>query len=183
MNYLRGKALNTRSHKQNSSSHSQLIKLFLFVGGVLASSLSFAQEAHVNISLSPAGSFVGKTEDVKGHVEAAGDGYKAKNIVVNLKNLKTGIKVRDEHTQDYLETSKHPEAVLISAEGKGGKGTGEIKIRGIVQKVEGTYKIDGNLLRAEFPISLEKFNIKGIRYAGVGVKDKAVIKVAVPIKK
>jgi polyisoprenoid-binding protein YceI len=148
----------------------------------LLSNLS-AQEAEVHVSLSPAGSFVGKTDDVRGEIEIMGDGYKAENISVGLKNLKTGIQLRDKHTQDYLETSKHPEATLIHAEGKKGKGTGEIKIRGIVQKVEGTYTIEGNLLRAEFPIFLEKFNIKGIRYAGVGVKDKALIKVSVPLRK
>ena len=155
---------------------------FIFLAALFYGCVIQAQEAHVHLSLSPAGSFVGKTQEVQGEVETSDGGYSARNIVVQLKNLKTGIKLRDQHTQDYLETSKYPEALLIQAEGRGGKGSGELKIRGLIQKIEGTYTIDEKFLRAEFPISLEKFNIRGIRYAGVGVKDKALIKVVVPIK-
>ncbi len=143
----------------------------------------FAQEAEVKVSLSPAGSFVGKTKDVKGVVETDGSSYTAKNIVVNLTNLETGISLRDKHTKDHLEVQKFPEAKLISATGSGGKGTGTIEIRGIQKTIEGTYKIEGSTLIAEFGVNFPDFNIKGIRYAGLGVKDKGTITVKVPVKK
>ena len=156
---------------------------FLGVIAVLFSMSSYAQEATVDVSLSPAGSFVGKTADIKGTATMKGDTVEAQNIVVSLKDLKTGIKLRDEHTQKHLDTAKFPEAVLVSATGKDGKGEGVLKIRGIEKKVTGTYTIEGGILKAEFPIKFSDYNITGIKYMGVGVQDDGKIKVSVPIKK
>lgn len=145
------------------------------------SSCVWAVEASVDIKLSPAGSFVGKTPDVKGNVKKVGNKFSAENIVVNLKTLKTGMGLRDEHTQKHLETAKFPEAILVKAEGENGKGKGIIKIRGIEKPIEGTYKVVGKEFQAEFPIKLSDFGITGIRYMSVGVKDQALVKVAVPV--
>ncbi|MFN8944392.1 MAG: YceI family protein [Pseudobdellovibrionaceae bacterium] len=150
---------------------------------VMFSATLFAQEAEIKVSLSPAGSFIGKTKDVAGVVETDGTTYTAKNIVVKLSQLKTGIELRDKHTKDHLEVDKYPAATLISASGKDGKGTGKIEIRGVQKDVEGTYKVEGSTFIAEFPVNFPDYNIKGIRYAGLGVKDKGVITVKVPIKK
>ncbi len=142
----------------------------------------FAGGAAVDIKLTPAGSFTGKTADVKGFVKKVGNKFVGENIVVSLKNLKTGMGLRDKHTQDYLQTAQHPDAILVKAEGENGKGKGTIKIRGIEKEVEGTYKVNGKELMASFPIKLSDFKIEGIRYMGVGVKDQAVVKVNVPIQ-
>ena len=142
----------------------------------------FAQEAEVKVSLSPAGSFVGKTKDVKGFAESNGSTYTAKNIVVGLSSLETGISLRDQHTKDHLDVKTYPEAKLISATGKDGKGTGTIEIRGVQKPIEGTYKIEGSTLIAQFSVNFPDFNIKGIRYAGLGVKDKGTITVKIPVK-
>ena len=158
--------------------------LFLVHFFVLFLSLSaFSQEAVVDVKLSPAGSFSGKTNEVKGFAELKGDVVSAKNIVVNLKNLKTGIAVRDDHTKKHLEVEKYPEAILVSATGQGGKGEGVIKIRGVEKKISGTYKVSGNNLEATFPLTLSDFNITGIKYMGVGVKNEVKVSVIVPIKK
>lgn len=143
---------------------------------------AFAQSATVDITLNPMGDFKAKTSEVTGQVQVTGDEVKAENIIVNLKALKTGLELRDKHTQKYLETSKFPEAVLVSASGKGGKGKGKIKIRGIEKDVEGTYKLDGKLLNADFKINISDFGIKDINYMGVGVEDTVVIHVSVPVK-
>lgn len=157
--------------------------IVMSLSGCLFALTVFAQEAEVKVSLSPAGSFVGKTKEVKGVVETDGSTYTAKNIVVVLTNLETGISLRDKHTKDHLEVQKYPEAKLISATGKDGKGTGTIEIRGVQKPIEGTYKVDGSTLTAEFDVNFPDFNIKGIRYAGLGVKDKGKIVVKVPVKK
>ncbi len=155
----------------------------LFWGLALTfSSVVLAGNAAVDIKLTPAGSFTGKTSDVKGFVKKNGTKIVGENIVVNLKNLKTGMGLRDKHTQDYLGTAQHPDAILVKAEGENGKGRGLIKIRGIEKQVEGTYKIEGNELQASFPIKLSDFKIEGIRYMGVGVKDQVTINVSVPIQ-
>lgn len=147
------------------------------------STFAMAQEAVVDVSLRPAGSFKGKTNEVKGFATMKGDKVEATNVSVNLKSLKTGISLRDDHTKKHLEADKYPEAVLVSATGQGGKGEGLIRIRGIEKKIAGTYKIEGSTLKADFPIKFSEFNIKNIKYMGVGVDDEGVIHIALPVKK
>ncbi len=142
----------------------------------------FAQSAVVDVVLNPMGDFKGKTTDVKGFATVVGDEVKAEDIVVNLKSLKTGIELRDKHTQKHLNTEKFPEALLVSASGKSGKGTGKIKIRGIEKVISGTYKVQGKMLLADFKLNLTDFDIKDINYMGVGVEDEIVLHVAVPVK-
>ncbi len=140
-------------------------------------------QALVDVKLSPAGSFVAKTKDVTGFVTQKGDSFEANNIVVNLKNLKTGIALRDKHTTEkYLDVARYPEAILTSATGNGGIGKGKLKIRDIEKEITGTYKISGGELTADFPINLSDYGITGIKYMGVGVSDTAVLHVTVPIK-
>jgi polyisoprenoid-binding protein YceI len=147
------------------------------------SSSLFAQQAFVDIKLKPAGSFTGKSTEVKGFATRKGDLIEASNIVVGLTKLETGIKLRDDHTRKHLTVEKFPEAILVSAKGQSGKGEGIIRIRGIEKPISGTYKVEGEKLNAEFPIKLSEFDIKGIRYMGVGVDDSARVRVIVPIKK
>lgn len=149
---------------------------------LLFSSLTWAASAVVDVSLSPAGSFKGKTIDIKGFASKKGDEVSAQNIVVNLKSLKTGIELRDKHTQKHLETDKFPEAVLLSAKGKDGKGVGKIRIRGIEKDISGTYKINGHELNAEFKLNLADFKITNVKYMGAGVEDEVVLHVVVPVK-
>lgn len=146
------------------------------------SSAAFAQSVTVDVTLNPMGDFKAKTSDVKGEAVVKGDEVSAQNIVVNLKSLKTGVELRDKHTQKHLETEKFPDAVLVSATGKGGKGKGVLKVRGIEKEVEGTYKIEGKVLKADFKVNIADYGIKDINYMGVGVEDEVVLHVAVPVK-
>lgn len=146
------------------------------------SSAAFAQSAVVDVVLNPMGDFKGKTSDVKGQAVVNGDEVSAENIVVNLKSLKTGVELRDKHTQKHLQTDKFPEAVLVSAKGKGGKGTGKIKIKGIEKDIAGVYKVSGKNLMAKFKLKLTDFGIEDINYMGVGVEDDVEITVVLPVK-
>lgn len=141
-----------------------------------------AQSAMVDVVLNPMGDFKAKTSAVTGFATQKGDEITAENIVVNLKSLKTGVELRDKHTQKHLETGKFPEAVLLSAKGKGGKGVGKIKIRGIEKDISGTYKVAGKKLQAKFKVKLSDFGITDINYMGVGVEDEATVTVVVPVK-
>lgn len=158
-------------------------QLCLFVLASLISSLSFAGSVTVDVNLNPAGSFKAKTSEIKGIAIVKGDEISASNISVPLKGLKTGVELRDKHTLKHLETTKYPEAVLISATGKGGKGTGKIKIKGIEKDIAGTYKINGDQVDAEFKLNLPDFKITGINYMGVGVEDEVTLHVSLPFKK
>ncbi|NCN40784.1 YceI family protein [bacterium] len=144
----------------------------------------FSQSLEVDVTLSPAGDFVGKTSDVSGTAMIKGESVAAKNIKVSLLNLKTGIDLRDKHTKKYLGTDKFPEAVLIKAVGKNGKGKAKIKFRGVEKTIEGTYKVSGDRkrLNASFPLTLSEFGISGISYMGVGVKDVVKIRLELPLR-
>lgn len=150
----------------------------------LVSAAAFAQSsAIVDVTLNPMGDFKAKTSQIKGFAVVKGDTVSAQNIVVSLKSLKTGVELRDKHTLKYLEVGKHPNAVLLSAVGKGGKGQGKIQIKGIVKDIKGTYQVDGGFLKARFALKLSDFGITDISYMGVGVEDEVMLNVAVPIKK
>lgn len=138
----------------------------------------------VDVKLTPAGDFKMKTDEVNGFAVVNGDAVTAENIVVNLKNIKTGMPLRDRHAKEkYLEVGKHPEAVLVKAVGKAGKGKGILKVRGVEKEVAGTYKIDGGFLTAKFPVKVSEFGITGVKYMGVGVEDQVQIEVVVPVRK
>ncbi|MEK2688191.1 YceI family protein [Bdellovibrio sp. GT3] len=142
---------------------------------------AFAQSVVIDVTLNPMGDFKAKTNQVKGTAQVNGDEVSAQNILVNMKSLKTGVELRDKHTQKYLETDKHPIAYLISAKGKGGKGVGKIKVKGIEKDIAGTYKVEGGLLKAEFEVNASDFGIKDINYMGVGTEDIVKLHVEVPV--
>lgn len=158
------------------------MKSLLFVLCVAFGVSTLAQEAVVDISLSPAGSFKAKTSAVSGTAIKSGAGYSAENIVVDLTKLDTGIELRNEHTKEYLKVKEFPQAVLLNASGANGEGRGSIKIKGITKEIKGTYVVEGNKVKAKFPLSLKEFEITGINYMGVGVRDQVTINVVVPIK-
>lgn len=163
--------------------------MFRFLKGVVFVSVFSAGAAWaepgvvIDVLLSPTGSYKAKTQKVTGSAKKTPDGgVIAENVVVDMQSIKTGIGLRDKHTKERLKTDKFKEAKLIKATGKDGKGTGEMEIMGKKQKVEGTYKIEGNMLKADFPMNLKDLDIKDVRYMGVGVKDKVVVHVELPIK-
>lgn len=141
-----------------------------------------AQSVSVDVTLNPAGSFKAETKAVKGHAYKVGDGYAAENIIVDVSNIETGVSLRDKHTRKYLGVPKYKTVKLIKAAGKGGKGEGEIQVMDKVQKVSGTYTVNGNMLSATFPMTLSTLGITNVSYMGIGVEDKVVVNVTVPIK-
>lgn len=157
-------------------------KRIVFILGLFFSLNLMAAEATFDVRLVPAGDFTGKTSEVSGFATLQGSKVKADNIKVSLKNLKTGIDLRDKHTRKHLDTTKFPDAILVSAEGENGNGSGILKIRGIEKKITGTYKIIAKELAAQFKIKLSDFNITGIKYMGVGVDDEVLLNIKLPTR-
>lgn len=161
------------------------LKLFLLVFMLFASAARAQQNLKAFISLFPAGDFVAATSDVTGHAEmVSANEVKAQNIKINLKSLKTGMGLRDEHAKNkYLEVQKYPEAILVLATGKNGKGSGLLKLHGKEAQIVGTYTLlKGNkFLKAEFKSKLSNFNINEINYKGIGVDDEFKVEVIVPV--
>ncbi len=159
------------------------LKKIIFLLSFYSSSFAFAKGSlEIDVVLSPAGSYQAKTAEVSGTAHRTADGVVAEDITADLSTLKTGIGLRDKHTKEHLLVSKHPKAKLIKATGKDGKGEATILVMGKKQKVQGTYKIEGETLKAEFPMTLSELNIKDVRYMGIGVKDTVTIHVSVPLE-
>jgi polyisoprenoid-binding protein YceI len=147
----------------------------------LGVSSAFAQSVVFDVTLNPMGDFKAKTNQIKGTAQVKGDEVSAQNIVVNMKSLKTGVDLRDKHTQKYLETDKYPTATLVTATGKGGKGKATINIKNKPVNVDGTYKVEGGLLKAEFVVKASDIGIKDVNYMGVGTEDDVKVHVEVPV--
>ena len=155
---------------------------FLALLFLVAPILSWAEAGvAVHVTLSPAGSFIAETERVTGTAYKTADGVAAENVVVDITSLKTGVSLRDKHTKEHLLSEKFPQAKLLKAVGKNGKGEALIEIKGIKRKVAGTYTIAGNMLKASFPIHLPDLEITGIKYMGVGVKDDVTVDINLPL--
>lgn len=158
----------------------QLLIAILVTGFI--STTTVAQEVSVDVTLRPAGSFVAKTNRVKGTASKTATGVSAENVLVDLRSLSTGIALRDKHLKERLMVEKHPVAKLIKATGADGKGKATIQLKGHTQEVSGTYTVDGSKLNANFKMLLSKLDITGVKYMGVGVSDEITIHVSIPIK-
>lgn len=158
----------------------------VLVGGLtfLISSVAFAEtSAVIDVTLSPAGSYKAVSKKVTGSaVKTPDGGVKADNITVDVTSITTGIALRDKHTKEHLKASEFPQAKLLNASGKDGKGKATVEIMGQKKDVTGTYEIKGGELLAKFDVVLSDLGIKGVKYMGVGVKDKVTVNVTVPLK-
>ncbi len=160
-----------------------MLKILALISSLFISQISHAQQAAAKayVSLNPAGDFVGQLK-ATGSATVTGSKVSAKNIVVDMKSLTTGLDLRDDHAKNkYLEVGKYPEAVLTEATGENGVGSGILKFHGQEKPVKGTYTISGKNLKADFDIKLSEFGIADINYKGIGVEDKVKIEVNVPI--
>jgi hypothetical protein len=153
---------------------------------IFAATFALAFQAHaqveVDVKLSPAGSFKAQTSDVSGFAYKTKDGIAAENVLIDLRNISTGIALRDKHTKEHLLVEKFPKAKLVKAVGKDGKGTARISIKGVEKEYAGTYKVEGDKVIATFPVHLPDLKIEGVRYMGVGVKDEVNVKIELPLK-
>lgn len=138
----------------------------------------------VSVTLRPAGSFIAKSSDlaIKGYAKKSGEVLQAKDIVIPLNTLKTGIDLRDRHMREkYFETQKFPQAILKEATGKNGKFTGTLVVRDVAKAVTGTYAVESGNFIAKFRCKVSDFKIQAPKYMGVGVQDEVDVEVAIPV--
>lgn len=147
----------------------------IFKSLVLFSVLSlnaFASEIVVKVSLSPAGSFEAKTTKVRGEIKKVGNKFTAESLWVKVEELKTGIDLRDEHFRKHLNFEKFPRIAFNKIEASNGKGTGELVVNEIPNKVEFTYKeLNYKKVEATFKVKASSFKLKEARYLEIGVDD------------
>jgi len=158
-------------------SFSALKIIFIFIFSVSL----HAQSVKVLVKLSPAGSFEAISSEVRGKVQKDGDGFKASNIFVAVKSLKTQLDLRDEHLHKKLEADKYPRVQLKKAVGKNGKGMCIMQIMDKELKVPFTYKPSGDKINVDVTIDLKQLKLTGINYMGIGVEDKISIQAELPL--
>lgn len=157
-----------------------LIFLIILNFGFYGSSETLAQ---VDVTLNPMGDFKAKTKDISGEAFLKKDEVYAENVTVKLESLSSGIALRDKHMKEkYLQIAQFPEAKLIKAIGKNGKGSAKIKIRDQEKIVKGTYKIENKELVASFNLNLRDFGIQDVSYKNIGVEDEVKITVILPLR-
>lgn len=112
----------------------------------------------------------------------------------SLASLATGISLRDRHMKEtYLETEKHPEAILKLVEVPLSKGwslqtssmsetpfTGLLRLHGVEKPVSGTFSLASNgssalTAEAKFEIQLSDFGVKIPTYAGITVANNVEV--------
>lgn len=86
------------------------------------------------------------------------------------------MELRDKHTKEKLNSSEFPRITVFDVIAANGKGKGVIKIMKVKKPITFTYKESGSKIIADFELKLSDFNIKGINYMGIGVKDIVKIK-------
>ncbi len=155
--------------------------LFAFSGTALAG-WSKAGESTADFSGSgPAGfKITGKTQTV----DVKDDG-KALTVTVSLKDLETGIGLRDRHMRDkYLEVDKFPDATLsvpldalkVPADGQvvEAEAKGTFSLHGQTKEVSFTYKATNAkgtfTVEGQAPINYRDFGINVPSYMGITVK-------------
>lgn len=117
---------------------------------------------------------------------------KSIKVTVPLKNLETGIDLRNKHLREkYLEVPKYPDAVLeITRASLGGKESGEaegqLTMHGETQPLKFNYRTerkgDQLLVKSDFVIDIRKWKVEPPAYMGLKVKPEVNVKVAFSAK-
>jgi polyisoprenoid-binding protein YceI len=164
---------------------------------VLIASLVLASSALAGLSKTGEGqaSFKGvgpagfKIEGKTKSVDLKDDG-KALTVVVGLKDLETGISLRDNHMREkYLEVDKFPEATLVvpadqvkwPEDGKStdGSAKGTFTVHGVSKEVTFKYKItaagDTYTVEGEAPVNFKDHGVNVPSYMGITVKPDITI--------
>ncbi len=113
------------------------------------------------------------------------------NVFARLTHLETGISLRDKHLRHYLDTDKHPYAVLSVERSKlkmpadhqvaQASATGSFRLHGVTKRVDFKYRAkrmgSDYLVQGLTEVDIRDFGIEVPCYLGVCVHPKVKIKV------
>lgn len=148
------------------------MRLVFVIIAVFCSLNVIANEIKAKVMLSPTGSFEAKTTKVLGNLSFVNDSLSSERLSIPKKSLKTGIELRDQHLKEKI---KGKYITLSSVKGSNGVGFGVLEFNGVKKKIKFNYKRVEKQTVFDFKLNLPDFNVKGIRYMGIGVKDKVSI--------
>lgn len=139
----------------------------------------------IQVDLAPTGSFVATSRSLRGHAAFIKAKLKSTKIEVDTSSFETGIALRNEHFRHRLQYEKYPVASLdeikLHGDFKTGNGSGLLFVRGHTEKIQFSYQIEDQIIRASFLVSAKKFGIKNVAYMGVGVRDKMKVVAYIPL--
>lgn len=161
-------------------------KLTLLVILILTFSLTAFAKGTIEIKVPlTASSFMIESDKLKGKIKKKGDSYTASKLYVKVKDLSSGMDLRDEHmkNEDRLDMKKFPKITVTKVSAKGGKGTAFIQIKKTKKKINFKYSVSGSEFTAKFPLKVKDFDLKKLKYLGIGVKDTIYVTANVPIAK
>jgi hypothetical protein len=133
----------------------------------------------IHVELSPAGSFDGVSQKMKGDLVKKGDTLSSDKLWVNAESFKTGIDLRDEHLWKHLKSSK---IIMTNVKGTKGRATGVLEINNVKKTVNMTYAEKNGHVNATFTLLASEFQLPKASYMGVGVEDSVRVDVTYPIK-
>jgi len=89
------------------------MKVFIVALSLISCSLLWAKSSvDIHVSLTPAGSFTGVSDKIKGKISKTENGFTSKRIELNIRSIRTGIDLRDEHLWEHLNYKTHSKATL-----------------------------------------------------------------------
>ncbi len=159
----------------------KILKIILCV--FTLASVSFAKEVKLGVSLSPAGSFEAKSNNLSGKVnyKKSSDKIWASRLKVSIKSFDTGMSLRNEHFAKHLNAKEYPNAIISKFRGTKGRATGTLKLAGAKKKILIVYKVIGSEVLARFKVDTKELGLKKVKYLGVGVKDVVEVTVKMPV--
>lgn len=144
---------------------------------ILSANLWAKGSVNILVSLKPAGSFNGVTEKVKGKISKTDKGFTSKRIELAIRDIKTGIDLRDEHLWEHLSFKTHSKATLTDLVASNGTGTATLEVNGVKQPININYKDNNGSVEATFAVKASSFNLPPKSYLGVGVSDDVTVNV------
>ncbi len=159
-------------------------KTFLNLILLLVPIQSFAEGSiQIAVKLTPAGSFVAKSERLKGDLTRNQGEISSQKLSVSLDSFKTGMSLRDEHFCKHLGCESQPKAVLSGLKASGGKGTGSLELNGVKRDISFNYEDKDSMIVAKFELNSTDFKMPHAKYLGVEVSDVVSVEVRVPAPK
>jgi hypothetical protein len=146
--------------------------------------LSYAEGSiQIAVKLTPAGSFVAKSDRLKGDLSRTGAELTSQKLSVALDSFKTGMTLRDEHFCKHLGCETQPKAILSGLKASGGKGTGSLELNGIKREISFSYEEKDQTVLAKFDLNSADFKMPHAKYLGVEVNDVVNVEVRLPAPK
>lgn len=149
----------------------------IFFSLILSTALWAKGSVNIHVSLTPAGSFTGVTDKVKGKITKNGTGFTSKRIELNIRDIKTGIDLRDEHLWEHLNYKTQSKATLTDLVANNGTATANLEVNGVKQPVTITYTDNSGSVDANFKVKASSFKLPPKSYLGVGVSDEVTVNV------